>query len=593
MADEARLHELLDLVEQARSEGDKDTEAKATAAYKRESAPQPFPDVYGGAGGYNPVQGLVTNTALTLGGKLGVTPENSANPIANAFGPAEMAAHLATGGVGQIAGGLAGIGQGAWNLVTPKSMNGTDAADRLAQVSNALTYEPRTGAGAGMTKVVGAPGELYGKGTNYLGEKTTDITGSPLAGAVIKTAGDIAPALLSDGSLKSSRAKGTAKYVPEKDAVPTTEQLNAASNALYKAADDAGVVIRPESTAKAAAMIQKVADAENLGKLTPKLKEAHDVLVERATSGKPMSLKDADKARGLINDAAQSQDAGDRRLASIVKRGYDDYLNGLGATDTLAGDPAQGVALLKDARSMWGRKSYSETLDAIQRNAEIDGETKYTQAGLEHALRNEFKKLYKSDDAQRYMTPEQLAAVRKVAAPGAGANALRNLGKMDPTRGGMAAALNNIVGGGLGVAAGGLVGGLPGAAAGGLIGKATLGTGASMANMAALRGTVKRVAAAREALVGRGIQPNGGLLSKESPTPLTAGPQGLLADTAAPEKASTRSPAQIRAEIQRLSDRARFELAGEDASSPKVVAALDELRALQRELAATEANRRP
>lgn len=41
MADEARLHEILDLVEQARAEGDKDTEALAMAAYKKESAPEP------------------------------------------------------------------------------------------------------------------------------------------------------------------------------------------------------------------------------------------------------------------------------------------------------------------------------------------------------------------------------------------------------------------------------------------------------------------------------------------------------------------------------------------------------------------------
>lgn len=39
MADEKRLHELLDLVEQARNEGDKDTEAKAISAYKRETSP--------------------------------------------------------------------------------------------------------------------------------------------------------------------------------------------------------------------------------------------------------------------------------------------------------------------------------------------------------------------------------------------------------------------------------------------------------------------------------------------------------------------------------------------------------------------------
>jgi hypothetical protein len=37
MADEARLNELLDLVEQARSEGDSATEQKAIAAYKSES----------------------------------------------------------------------------------------------------------------------------------------------------------------------------------------------------------------------------------------------------------------------------------------------------------------------------------------------------------------------------------------------------------------------------------------------------------------------------------------------------------------------------------------------------------------------------
>ncbi len=40
MADEARLHELLDLVEQSRQEGDTVTEQKATAAYKRESQAQ-------------------------------------------------------------------------------------------------------------------------------------------------------------------------------------------------------------------------------------------------------------------------------------------------------------------------------------------------------------------------------------------------------------------------------------------------------------------------------------------------------------------------------------------------------------------------
>jgi hypothetical protein len=48
MADEKRLHDLLDLVEHARKEGDKDTEAKAAAAYRAES---------GAAAAYNPSEG--------------------------------------------------------------------------------------------------------------------------------------------------------------------------------------------------------------------------------------------------------------------------------------------------------------------------------------------------------------------------------------------------------------------------------------------------------------------------------------------------------------------------------------------------------
>ena len=48
MADEARLHDLLDLVEQARAEGDKVTEQKAVAAYKAASTAAPSDPSAGG-----------------------------------------------------------------------------------------------------------------------------------------------------------------------------------------------------------------------------------------------------------------------------------------------------------------------------------------------------------------------------------------------------------------------------------------------------------------------------------------------------------------------------------------------------------------
>lgn len=436
------------------------------------------------------------------------------------------AAKFATGIGASVVGNVAGLGALAYDDTSNAIMGMLGKARGPSQyadpskvrenVSQFLTYQPNNPESMS-SKIADAPGTLIrgaGQGLS-LATGTKDV---PYLGTIMESLPEAAanyggmraamgPTFKTPQGRMPVPAKPMLPQLPQppQQPVPTTEQLHAASSALYKAADDAGVVIKPESTAKAAAMIRRVAEAENLGKLPPKLKEAHDVLVERAASGKPLSLKDADKARGLINDAAQSLDAGDRRLAAIVKSGYDDFLNNLGPADTLAGAAAQGVSLLKDARALWTRKSHSETLDAMQRNAEVDGESKYTQAGTEHALRNEFKKLYKSDDAQRFMTPEQLAAVRKVAAPGAAANALRNLGKMDPSRGGMAATMNTVVGGGIGAGLGALVGGIPGAAGGGIIGRAALGTAANVANALALRGTKGRVAGAREALVGHGL----------------------------------------------------------------------------------------
>lgn len=76
MADEARLHEILDLVEQARREGDTETEAKAIAAYRQES-----PQRYGSGKSYD----------VQVGGGLAPTgsPEAQAgySPISgNSFG---------------------------------------------------------------------------------------------------------------------------------------------------------------------------------------------------------------------------------------------------------------------------------------------------------------------------------------------------------------------------------------------------------------------------------------------------------------------------------------------------------------------------
>lgn len=443
---------------------------------------------------------------------------------------------------------LTPIARGGYNAVAAIPSLAADFGVATRNLVTGSNYElPSVGAQRTVDQYLPLP--------NVPGDKTLEFGASLLGGFKLPS-----PTSLS----------GT--VVPEKIAlsageVPTTEALRAAANATYKSADDAGVVIRPESTQRVVAMMQQVADDNNLGKLPPKIKEASDVLAARVSSGKPLTLADADKVRQLINDAKKSTDAADQRLAKIIQGQYDEYLTGLKPEDTLAGNSQQGVAILERARGLYQRQKNSELLDSMERKAAITGEANYSQAGVEHALRKQFESLAKNDKKMKMMklTDEQRAAIEKVAAPGFMGNALRNVGKFDPLKGGVPAAMAGVVGSGTGA----LAGGTPGA----FLGPVLLGGLAHGANRGAQAITRSNVAAAREALVGRGLSSVGQLASQ--PAPVSAAATSLAA-------AAPRSVVAIRGDIQKL-----IQTAG--AKSKPVREIWLELARLQDELASAEA----
>jgi hypothetical protein len=170
-----------------------------------------------------------------------------------------------------------------------------------------------------------------------------------------------------------------------------------------------------------------------------------------------------------------------------------------------SGNAAHGLELLKEARTQFKRRRKSELLDEIDKRADVTGDVNYTQAGQDLALRREYAKLAKNERQMKMFSAEEQAAIRQVAKGGKKANILRNIGKMDPTRGGASAAINTGVGGVTGGAVGAMLGGPAGAGAGVIAGQALLGGAAHLANKAALRITRENIARARETLVGRGL----------------------------------------------------------------------------------------
>jgi hypothetical protein len=158
--------------------------------------------------------------------------ESSAKAAEASTGLTEQARTMASGMGAQIIAGFAGLGQAAKNVVSP----GMSAADRVRQVQNALTYAPRTEAGAEvenrLAPILGALPTF----AEEMGQKVSNVAG-PMAGTATNVAIQAAPAVLGKfGKPIIEKAYAKAAATAAKDtalAVPKTEALAAAREAGY------------------------------------------------------------------------------------------------------------------------------------------------------------------------------------------------------------------------------------------------------------------------------------------------------------------------------------------------------------------------
>lgn len=134
------------------------------------------------------------------------------HPALEVFGPTEAAAQMVTGAAGAVAGGLRGLADVATG-------HGSEAADDVRSTQEAMTYQPRTESGKMISGAVAAPFNLLAKGADKAGQVTSDVTGSPAAGAAVNTAIQAAPSLLglkgakvASGASAATAAKAAEAY---------------------------------------------------------------------------------------------------------------------------------------------------------------------------------------------------------------------------------------------------------------------------------------------------------------------------------------------------------------------------------------------
>jgi hypothetical protein len=417
----------------------------------------------------------------------------------------ETAANLATGAIATPLAGIAGLG-----AATLKGMGvtSTDPADVVRNVQSALTYEPRTTAGKVGVQIATYPLRKLAQGADYVGGKVADVTGSPAAGAAVNTVLQAAPMVLLKGRGRSAEVAGDAvppavdrpvaageavqapPVAPERppglasvsEAAPTKEALKSASQAAYAKAEQAGAVVTAESFEKAKGTIQSMLDKQGLD---PTLHPDTTAALKRITDTEgPVTLEKLETLRRIAKDAEGSAKPADRRLAAKTVDTLDNYTSTLSQKDLSAGTP-DAVGALNEARNLWSRQAKADTLDELMSRAELSAPN-FSGSGMENAVRTEFRGLAKNPRRMRLFTPEEQAAIRRVAQGGAVENTLRMLGKLAPT-----GSLSTAISAGAGFVAGG-----PG-------GAVALPVAGAAARLAATRMTLRNAARANE-LVRRG-----------------------------------------------------------------------------------------
>lgn len=301
------------------------------------------------------------------------------------------------------------------------------------------------GAGAG-----GALSALYGFGSGEGGaaNRVDNATSSGMWGAGIGAAIPVAGLALQKGMDALQLRKALRDAVK---GAPSTEELRQAGSAAYKAVDDLGVTLQPQSVERmgqdaVAMMRQQGMDAGPMS-LTPQSARLSEVIGETTGSGAPVPFSELELLRRKAGiPAANMNTPAESNIGSQVIGRIDDYIANLGPDDVAGGDGAALSSAITKAREIWAKRSKSQLIDDA-----VEASQDYLSGGAS-GIRNQFKRILSSPKLSRGFTDAEKALMRRAI------------------NGSVPQQLLNLMSGGIGQLAtttlGASFGGVPGAAAG-------------------------------------------------------------------------------------------------------------------------------
>ncbi|TQV80314.1 hypothetical protein [Denitrobaculum tricleocarpae] len=269
-----------------------------------------------------------------------------------------------------------------------------------------------------------------------------------------------------DFAIPGSQGRAPAKRSDFVRDAPSTEALRAEGVRFKDAASKSGVQVNPDSFTDLVAGMETTV---RMNELDPKLhpgSSAAFARLEKAVGQEP-DLDRLQTFRRLIGQAQRTtaeELSDDRRIAGMMQRALDDYVEKLQPKDLKSGDASKAGANLKKFRSLYARSKKSEIIEDIIEKAGRQA------SGFENGVRIGFRQLINRKGGTRGFTKDEVKLIEEIAQGGSSDQKLmRLLGKLSFDKQGG----SNLLGGSIGVAggsaAGSAVGGPVGAAAGAVL----------------------------------------------------------------------------------------------------------------------------
>ena len=329
-----------------------------------------------------------------------------------ALGVAENVGSLVSGAIAEPLAGLAGIG-----ALLPGGQTPTEAIESTRE---ALTFQPRTETGQAQQQSIGETlqpvGEALSSAEQFLGKNTLELTGSPTLASIAHTLPTAALELLGvKGARKATAITEPSERLIKKtliESAPDVEKIKNASRAIFNELDDSGVSIRSRALREFETKLDSIVRKEGIdARVTPEAAGAVEAIKDAISKGESLPTSEMDTLRTVAKNSIVASDANKMRVGSAVVDEIDSFLDDIKAVDIEKGAQVSASEVGKKyraARKLWGRAKRSEMLqEAIETGSS-------RKAGVEKGIRNELNNLLNRKKSRKFLSKEDVTAIRKV-----------------------------------------------------------------------------------------------------------------------------------------------------------------------------------